>query len=575
MSELEDSQIPRAVAIVGMAGRFPQASSVEEFWRNLREGKECITEFSDDELAASGASPELIANPAYVRSGFALANPDLFDASFFGYTPREAECMDPQRRLFLECAWEALEEAGYDPNKYEGLIGIYAGCGYNNYLLQNLVFNPRFMESLGHFQIVVGNDKDFLTTCVSYKLNLKGPSLDIQTACSTSLVTVQMACQGLLSYQCDMALAGGVSIQAPRVKGYLYTEGEIISPDGHCRAFDAKAQGTAFGEGVGVVVLKRLEDALADRDSIYAMIRGAAVNNDGSGKIGYTAPSVDGQAAVVAMGLAMADVDPETIGFIEAHGTGTPLGDPIEIAALTQVFRTQTAKKQFCAIGSAKTNIGHLDAAAGIAGLIKTALVLKHKEIPPTLYFESPNPGLDLGNSPFYVNTALAPWPRGETPRRAAVSSFGVGGTNAHAVLEEAPARKESGSSGSVQLLTLSAKTEKALADQKVHVDQLTAGLKALEARVKDVKLRQGTLREKARMSAKSNRANMSPETSAFEDFERMSSKIDVVEAEASLAEELGGRSPGAAEADRKLRDLSEKSTLDDALAELKKKLDK
>ncbi|MHC5727896.1 MAG: type I polyketide synthase, partial [Nostoc sp.] len=358
-------------------------------------------------------------------------------------------------------AWEALENAGYDSQRCQSRIGVYAGSSSNNYLSLDLNSDQVGLASI--FQKGIGNDKDFLATRVSYKLNLTGPSLTVQTACSTSLVAISLACQSLLNYQCDMALAGGVSIHIPQKTGYLYEEGGILSPDGHCRAFDAKAKGTIIGNGLGIIVLKRLSEAIADGDNIYAVIKSSAINNDGSGKVGYTAPSVNGQADVIAEALALAGVEPETISYVEAHGTGTILGDPIEISALTNVFRESTDKKGFCAIGSVKTNIGHLDAAAGIAGLIKTVLALKHKQIPPSLNFEQPNPQIDFANSPFYVNTTLTEWKAGLSPRRAGVSSLGIGGTNAHVILEEAPALGVSSHSRPWQLLVLSAKTDSAL----------------------------------------------------------------------------------------------------------------
>ncbi|MGL5078155.1 MAG: beta-ketoacyl synthase N-terminal-like domain-containing protein, partial [Waterburya sp.] len=339
--------------------------------------------------------------------------------------PKEASAIDPQHRIFLECAYSALENAGYNPDKYAGKIGIFAGVGWNNYLLFNLNPDEDFFQTALGYQTVIGNEKDFLTTRISYLLNLKGISLNLQTGCSTSLVATSMACQSLLTYQSDMALAGGVSIASLKKTGYLYQEGGILSPDGHCRAFDAQAQGTVPGSGVGVVVLKRLEDAMADGDYIQAIIRGSAINNDGSGKIGYTAPSIDGQAEVIAEALALAEVEPETISYIETHGTGTALGDPIEIAALNQIFQAGTTPKKYCALGSVKTNIGHLDAAAGITGLIKTVLALKHQQIPPSLHFQQPNPKINFANSPFYVNTELKEWKTPGYPRRAGVSSFG------------------------------------------------------------------------------------------------------------------------------------------------------
>ncbi|MCC3422540.1 MAG: acyltransferase domain-containing protein [Microcoleus sp. PH2017_01_SCD_O_A] len=452
------------IAIVGMAGRFPGAKNVDEFWQNLRDGVESISFFSEQELASFGIEPSVVRDPRYVKARAVLADIELFDASFFGLNPREAEITDPQHRFFLESAWQALENAGYNSETYEGAIGVYAGAGsFNTYFLNNLYPNRQLRESVGDFQLTIANEKDFLSTRVSYKLNLKGPSVTVQTACSTSLVAIGMACQSLLNYQCDMALAGGVSIGVNQKTGYFYKEGMILSPDGHCRAFDANAQGTVSGSGVGIVVLKRLEEAIADGDYIHAVIKGCAINNDGALKVGYTAPSIDGQAQAIADALAIAEIPPETVSYIEAHGTGTPLGDPIEIAALTQAFSVDTKKKGFCAIGSAKTNIGHLDTAAGVAGLIKTVQALKHQLIPPSLHFEQPNPQIDFANSPFYVNTQLSEWKAGKSPRRAGVSSFGIGGTNAHVVLEEAPIAEASGESRPSQLLVISAKTSSAL----------------------------------------------------------------------------------------------------------------
>ncbi|GAB1545497.1 hypothetical protein NUACC21_81730 [Scytonema sp. NUACC21] len=455
---------PNEIAIVGISGRFPGAKNIDEFWQNLRDGVESISFFSEEELKLAGVDPSDLADPKYVKAASVVADTDLFDASFFGFSPREAEITDPQHRLFLDCAWEALENAGYDSESYEGSIGIYAGTSMSSYLLFNLYPNHDLIKSVGKLQTIIGNDKDYLVTRVSYKLNLKGPSVSVQTACSSSLVAVHLASQSLLNHECDMALAGGVRITSPSKTGYFYEKGSILSPDGHCKAFDADAQGTIFGSGVGVVVLKRLADAIADNDSIYAIIKGSAVNNDGSSKIGYTAPSVDGQAKVVAEALAVAEVDPETITYIEAHGTGTPLGDPIELSTLTQVFRASTKTKQFCAIGSVKTNVGHLEAAAGITSLIKTILMLNHKLIPPSLHFQRPNPRIDFANSPFYVNTTLKDWKASKGARRAGVSSFGIGGTNAHIILEEAPVIPESSlKSKPWKLLLLSAKTNSAL----------------------------------------------------------------------------------------------------------------
>ena len=469
MTDVGTENLIESIAIIGMAGRFPGSKSVSQFWRNLLDGVESISNFTDDELLASGIDAGLLKDSTYVRARSVLEDVDLFDSGFFGFTPREAEVTDPQHRVFLECAWEALENAGYVPENYPGAIGVYAGSSLNTYLLANLCSNRKFIEELVSafqvegYQLLVGNDKDYLATRVSYKLNLKGPSMSVQTACSTSLVAVCQACQSLLSCQCDMALAGGVSISFPQKRGYRYQEGAIASADGHCRAFDANAQGTVFGSGVGIVVLKRLSDALNDGDTVYAVIKGSAVNNDGSSKVSYMAPSVDGQAEVIALAQALAGISADTISYVETHGTGTPLGDPIEIAGLTQAFRSTTSAKGFCAIGSLKPNVGHLEAAAGVAGLIKTALALNHKLIPPSLHYERPNPKIDFENSPFYVNTKLKEWNAGQTPRRAGVSSFGVGGTNAHAILEEAQAEKPSSQSRSAQLLLLSARTISAL----------------------------------------------------------------------------------------------------------------
>lgn len=456
-----------AIAIIGMAGRFPGARNLDEFWKNLKTGVESISFFSDDEIEASGLDADLLKDPRLVRAAGVLDDVDLFAASFFGFSPREAEITDPQQRLFLECAWEALENAGYDAEKYQGLIGVYAGTSMNTYLL-NLYSNAELVNSIGPLQIGMANDKDFLSTRVSYKLNLKGPSLTVQTACSTSLVAVHIAAQSLLDGQCDMALAGGVSVTLPQKTGYLYQEGGIHSPDGHCRAFDANGGGFVKGNGVGVVILKRLEDALDDRDNIYAIIRGSAINNDGSMKVGYTAPSELGQAEVIASAIAIAGVGPETIGYIEAHGTATPIGDPIEIAALNRVFDSNGDVKLRCAIGSVKTNIGHLDAAAGVASLIKTVLALQHKSLPPSLNFAEPNPRIDFAER-FFVNDKLTDW--NASPRRAGVSSFGIGGTNAHVVLEEAPVVEPAPAVKPSHLLVLSAKTETAL---ETATDNLT-----------------------------------------------------------------------------------------------------
>ncbi|MEA5617545.1 SDR family NAD(P)-dependent oxidoreductase [Cronbergia sp. UHCC 0137] len=458
------------IAIIGMTGKFPGANNLEEYWQNLCNGVESVTNLTDEQIKENGVEPTLLKHPDYVKRQAIINNIEYFDAEFFGFNPREAEILDPQHRLFLECAWTALEDAGYNPENYTGAIGVYAGAAMNNYLL-NLITNPQIQNQVSRYQLFLSNDKDFLTTRVSYKLNLRGPSLDIQTACSTSLVAVHIACQSLLSGECDIALAGGVSLA--KATGYLYQEGGIYSPDGHCRAFDANAQGTIAGSGLGIVVLKRLQEAIEDRDYIHAVIKGSAINNDGGLKVSYTAPRIDTQAAVIRTAQAIAGVEPTEISYIETHGTGTALGDPIEIAALTQAFRVGTEKTGFCAISSVKTNIGHLDAAAGIASLIKTVLALKHQQIPPNLHFQQPNPQIDFSQTPFYVNTNLVDWETDKTPRRGGVSSFGIGGTNAHVILEEAPIQfksKKSKVKSNYHLLCLSAKSEKALEQATINL---------------------------------------------------------------------------------------------------------
>jgi acyl transferase domain-containing protein/thioesterase domain-containing protein/D-arabinose 1-dehydrogenase-like Zn-dependent alcohol dehydrogenase/acyl carrier protein len=453
------------IAIIGLAGRFPQAIDLEYFWTLLKNGREAVVEFSDEKLLATGIDPALLQHPDYVKSGMVIPGIADFDADFFEMSARDAEITDPQQRLFLECAWQVLEQAGYPPATTDASIGVYAGVSDNRYLSHCLEPNREtLLPTVGAYRLFTLSGKDYIATRTAYKLNLTGPAMSIQTACSTSLVAVHVACQSLLNMECDMVLAGGASIAVPQEQGYLYQEGMIMSPDGHCRAFDAQAQGTTGGGGVGVVLLKRLDDALADGDTIHAVIRGSAINNDGADKIGYTAPSVSGQSAVILEAQSVAEVHPDEISYIEAHGTGTPLGDPIEIQALTQAFRAKTQRKGYCAIGSVKTNIGHADAAAGIAGLIKTILALKHQKLPPSLHYERPNPQIDFANSPFFVNHQLVDWKADEaTPRCAGVSSFGVGGTNAHVIVEEAPALESSGPSRPLQLITLSAKTPTAL----------------------------------------------------------------------------------------------------------------
>ncbi len=472
--EILDSLNGSEIAIIGMAGRFPGAKTPDEFWQNLRDGVESIVPYDDDALRAAGVDEKTLRHPGYVKSGAPLGEMEMFDAPFFGLGPQDAAIMDPQHRHFLEVSWEALESAGYDPARFDGLIGVYGGSGMNAYMPYNLFTNPDFMAEIGLFHIRhTGNDKDFLTTRVSYRFNLKGPSVNVQTACSTSLVAMHMAALSLLNGECDMALAGGVTIELPHRHGYIYREKDILSPDGHCRAFDADSQGTVFGSGAGAVVLRRLGDAIEAGDTIHAVIRGSAINNDGAGKASYFAPSPDGQSKAIAEALGISDVPAESISYIETHGTGTTIGDDIEIKGLTQAFRTQTNKNQFIPIGSVKTNIGHLDTAAGVASIIKAVQALKHKQLPPSLNFKRHNPEIDFENSPFFVNSQLTDWqPPANTPRRAGVSSLGVGGTNAHIILEEAPVLEPSSESRSYQVLMLAARTTSAL-------DKMTANLAA------------------------------------------------------------------------------------------------
>ncbi|MFL5538398.1 MAG: type I polyketide synthase [Longimicrobiaceae bacterium] len=454
-------EMPEGIAVVGVSGRFPGARTVDAFWRNLEAGRETITHFSVDELAAAGWRAETLADPDYVRARGVLDEAESFDAGFFSMTPAEAALTPPEHRLFLECAWEALEGAGHAARG--GRVGVFAGAGFNAYLLENVW--PALLRGGGDaFQAVLANAGDHLATRVAYRLDLRGPCLTLQTACSTSLVAIHYACQSLMAGECDVALAGGATVGVPQAAGYRYEEGGILSPDGHCRPFDAEAGGTVSSSGAAVVALRRVEDALADGDPILAVIRGSAVNNDGAQKVGYTAPSVDGQAAVIAEALAVAGVDAETIGYVETHGTGTALGDPIEVAALARVYGAGAGPAS-CALGALKGNVGHMDTAAGAAGLIKAVLALRHGRIPPTLHFRSPNPEIPFEGTPFYVNTELREWPAGDEPRRAAVSSFGMGGTNAHVVLEEAPApdRAPSPSRRTWHLLPLSTRSAAAL----------------------------------------------------------------------------------------------------------------
>jgi acyl transferase domain-containing protein/acyl-CoA synthetase (AMP-forming)/AMP-acid ligase II/acyl carrier protein/SAM-dependent methyltransferase len=464
------------IAVIGMSCRFPGADDVETFWNNLARGVESVTFFGDDEIVRSGIDARTARDPNYVKASSVLSDIAGFDPDFFGLSTREAVLMDPQQRLFLECAWEVLEDAGYDPLRYPGLIGIYAGASMNTYLL-NQVYPNRgtldsrddlgvtTLDSLGGFQLMIGSDKDYLPTQVAYRLNLRGPAVNVQTACSTTLVTIHLAVRSLLDGECDICLAGGASVKVPQKAGHLFQDGMIVSPDGHCRAFDARAQGTIFGSGVGVVALKRLRDAVADGDHIYAVIKGTAINNDGGTKVGYMSPSGDGQASVAAEALAVSNVSAESITYVEAHGTGTELGDPIEIAGLNQAFRGERPRPRSCAVGSVKTNVGHLQIASGVAGFIKTALALYHAQIPATLHFEKPNSAIDFESTPFYINTELTDWQVPNGKRLAAVNSLGIGGTNAHVILEEAPRPTAGGNEldRSGHVLTLSGKTEAAL----------------------------------------------------------------------------------------------------------------
>ncbi len=471
------------VAVIGMSGRFPKAQNIEEYWQLLKKSKEGISRFSVDELINSGVSSETLENPKYVRVASLLERIEYFDADFFGYSPSDAEIMDPQIRIFLECAWEALEDAGYNPEKYEGTVGVYAGASANFYW-QYLTFSRTMNGASSIFNTMQLNDKQFLPTQVSYKLNLRGPSVYVNTACSSSLVAIHLACNALVNQECQIAIVGGINATQSEKEGYLYEAGMILSSDGYCRAFDAEANGTIFGNGIGVVVLKPLEKAIADGDQIYAVIKGSAINNDGKDKVGYTAPSVKGQRAVIEKALEVSKVSPESISYVETHGTGTALGDPVEIEALRQAY--SSGQKGYCAIGSVKTNIGHLDAAAGIAGFIKTVLALKHREIPASLHFQIPNPKISFERTPFYVNTELKQWPaKAGEPRRAGVSSFGIGGTNAHVILEEAPVIHREKKEREWNILCISARTQNAL---KVFEENLVGHLqKNLKANLGDI----------------------------------------------------------------------------------------
>lgn len=471
----EIKSVEDGIAIIGMAGKFPGAKNTDELWQILEQGKETTKFFSKEELDST--IPEEIKNdPSYVAARGVIDDSDKFDAAFFGMNPKVAELMDPQQRVMLETAWAALENSGYTADKFQGLIGVFAGMGNNTYFTHNVLSDKEAIERVGSFLVMTANEKDYIATRIAHEMNLKGPAISIHTGCSTSLVAVASAFESLLNHKCDMALAGGVSITSPVNSGHLYNEGGMFSSDGHTRPFDAKATGTVFSDGCGVVVMKRYSDAVHDGDTIHAVIRGAALNNDGAEKASFTAPSVEGQAMVVAMAQAQAGIEPDSITYIETHGTATPLGDPIEVEALTLAFRDKTDKKQFCAIGSVKSNFGHLTPAAGVTGLIKTVLAMRNKKIPATLHFCSPNPAIDFENSPFYVNNKLIDWKTDDIPRRAGISSFGVGGTNVHVIVEEPPEQRPSGIASSRHLMLISAKTENALEESTSNLKTYLSG---------------------------------------------------------------------------------------------------
>ena len=455
----------KAVAVIGMQLRYPGATTIHEFWENLRNGVESISFYSEDELHAAGIPREIIRSPGFVNANPQIGDVTGFEPAFFGFTPREAEVIDPQVRVLLETSWQALEDAGYDPDRYRGRIGVFAGANLSKYFMHNLLpQQEQLTAGLGSISAIsMFNDRDALATIVSYKLNLRGPGVAVQTFCSTSLVAVHLACQSILLGDSEMVLAGGVSLNGDPASGYIYEEGSIVSRDGHCRTFDAQASGTVFGNGCGMVVLKRLDRAIADGDTIHAVIRGSAINNDGAVKAGFLAPSVQGQVESITAALERSGVHPESIGFVEAHGTATLVGDPIEVSALSKAFSLSTEQQQYCALGSVKANFGHLDRAAGVAGLMKTVLAVKEGVIPPTVNYAVPNPKIDFAHSPFFVTTKLTPWRSDGQPRRALVASLGVGGTNAHAVIEQPPAAPASGPSRAAQLVVLSARIPESL----------------------------------------------------------------------------------------------------------------
>lgn len=470
ISELAE-QYQDDIAVIAMAGRFPGARSVEQFWQNLQQGVESVKFFNRQELLASGVDPALLENPNFVGAEGVLDGVELFDAEFFGFSPREAELLDPQHRIFLEVIWELLERAGYGGGEQGQVIAVYSGAGASSYLSRNLLSHQDYVRDVGTFKVSLATGQDFVSTRASYKLGLTGPSINVNTLCSSSAVAVHYAREALLAYQCDIAVAGGVTISNSREDALFYQEGGIGSFDGHCRAFDARAAGTVAGNGIALVALKRMEDALNDGDQIIGVLKGSAINNDGGDKASYTAPSPEGQARCITEALEVAAVDPATIGYVEAHGTGTNLGDPIEVSGLTRAYRRYTENTNYCGIGSVKTNIGHLVAAGGVASMIKTLLAMQHRTLPASLNFDIPNPKIDFANSPFYVVAESKPWlPVGGDVLRAGISSFGIGGTNAHLIVEQAPPLPASEPGRSHQLIVLSAKTATALATMKQNL---------------------------------------------------------------------------------------------------------
>lgn len=457
------------IAIIGMSGQFPFSPDCNVYWQNLMAGKELTREYSDDELLKQGVRPEELDDSQFVKSAAVLEGKEYFDHLFFDYRPEEAAMMDPQIRMFHTHSWKALEDAGYASGREKQKIGLFAAASDNDNWKIHTYVKAKDVSVDPYFLQFISNGK-FLSSLIAYKLDLRGPVVYVDSACSSSLVAIHLACRSLLTRECNLALSGGVKIGTTIGKGYHYQEGTILSSDGHCRTFDIEAGGTFLGEGIGVVVLKRLADAIKSKDNIYAVIRSSAINNDGHDKVGYTAPSVKGQSECIRMAHKLGGIDPRSIGYIEAHGTATKLGDPIEIAALNNAFQTG-GKEKYCAIGSVKSNMGHLDAAAGVAGLIKAALSLKHRKIVPSLHFQQPNPKINFNDGPFYVNTELKDWPsNGDNPIRAGVSSFGIGGTNAHVVLEESPVKHRDPKEKRFPMLTLSAKNKTSLCR---HIDEV------------------------------------------------------------------------------------------------------